>query len=218
VSEKKPVLRDVDSVGRLQNLQAALWSLVGGVLGGAFGAWQFGLLGFIIGAIAGTLIIYFAAVGLADKAGSAAASIYMTSGSSTPGPQQYSQGDALVEQGKLQAAIREYEQNIAQFHKDPEPRIRLARLYRDRLQQYEEAAQYFKQVVDMPELPAATRGAIARELVELFTGRMKAPTRALSILARLAEQQPNTTAGQWARAELASLKRMQSDIHDPGSP
>ena len=82
----------------------------------------------------------------------------------------------------------------------------MARLYRDRLQQYEDAARQFKQVLQLPELPATTDGAVARELVELLTHRLHSPNRALPILARLAAQQPDTAAGKWAKSELAELK------------
>ena len=165
-----------------------------------------GLLGFIGGFFVGWFVVWLIAVGLADRAGAAISSVYMASGSSTPGPRQYSQGDALAVQGKLPAAIKEYEQNIADFPTDPEPRIRLARLYRDRLQQYEDAAHQFKQVLQLPDLPSATNGAIARELVELLTRRMNAPNRALPILARLSAQQPDSAAGKWANTELTELK------------
>ena len=135
----------------------------------------------------------------------------MASGTSTPGPRQYSQGDALAVQGKLPAAIKEYEQNVADFPTDPEPRIRLARLYRDRLQQHEDAVHHFKQVLLLPKLPQTTHAAVARELVELLTVRMHSPNRALPILARLAAQQPDTATGKWAIAELMELKSHMSN-------
>ncbi len=217
MSEKKPLLRDVDSAGRAQKLQAAAWSLVGAFIVGLLGGMRYGVAGVVVGGAAGGLIIWLLVELLADRAGRAAGSIFMPSGSSTPGPHQYSQGDALAAQGKLPAAIREYEQSIAAHPTDPEPRIRLARLYRDRMQQPEEAAYYFKHALEMTDLPPATAGAIARELIELFTHRMKAPTRALPILAKLAEQQPNTAAGQWARAELIEIKRHATSV-DPTTP
>ena len=198
----------------MQNLQAAIWSIIGGVIVGGLAGIRFGLLGFVVGWLAGGFFIWLITVFIADRAGAAVGSVYMASGSSTPGPRQYSQGDALAAQGKLPAAVREYEQNIAEFPTDPEPRIRLARLYRDRLQQHEDAAQYFKQVLQLPKLPETTHGAVARELVELLTHRMHAPTRALPILARLAAQHPNTAAGKWAKSELTELKSHMS-AEDP---
>jgi tetratricopeptide (TPR) repeat protein len=206
VSDKKPVLRDVDSAGRTQNLQAALWSIIGGIIVGGLAGIRFGLLGFVVGWLAGGFFIWLITVLIADRAAAAVGSVYMASGSSTPGPRQYSQGDALAAQGKLPAAVKEYEQNIADYPTDPEPRIRLARLYRDRLQQYEDAAHHFKQVLQLTKLPETTQGAVARELVELLTHRMHAPNRALPILARLAAQQPDSAAGKWAKSELAELK------------
>jgi tetratricopeptide (TPR) repeat protein len=210
VSEKKPVLRDVDSAGRAQKLHALGWSMIGGVVIAMLGYFWAGPLGFILGWPIGTLIVWAIAVGFAERAGAAASTIYMSSGSSTPMPKQYSQGDALAQQGKFPAAIREYEQNAADNPTDPEPCIRLARLHRDRLQQYDEAARWFRHVLQLPALPATAHGAIAREVVELYTHRMKQPAKALPILARLAEQQPDTPAGTWARTELRELKQSQN--------
>ena len=219
MSDKKPALRDVDSAGRTQSLQAALWSIIGGIIIGGLAGIRFGLLGFVVGWLAGGFFIWFLTISIADRAGAAIGSVYMASGSSTPGPRQYSQGDALAAQGKLPAAVKEYEQNIADYPTDPEPRIRLARLFRDRLQQYEDAAQHFKQVLQLPKLPETTHGAVARELIELLTHRMRAPNRALPILARLAAQQPDTATGKWAKSELAELKSQMSNenplIPDP---
>jgi endonuclease III len=189
-----------------RKLHAAVWSAIGAAVIGFLGYMVQGPIGLVIGLVGGFILIWFVVTGMADSAGRAAGSVIMPSGATTPGPREYSQGAALAAAGKLPAAIREYEQNSAHWPLDPEPRVRLARLYRDQMRQYENAAYWFIQVLQIPQLAPATQGAITRELAELYMQVMNEPTRALPILARLAAEQPSTPAGSWARTELAELK------------
>ncbi|MGH7467102.1 MAG: tetratricopeptide repeat protein [Longimicrobiales bacterium] len=213
-------LKDVDTAGHAHSLRAALWALLAGSIFGMLGVTKFGVVGLVVGWLVGGSLIYIISKLLAARVANAAASIYMSSGSSTPAQREYSLGDALVAQGKLSAAVREFERCVAAYPSDPEPRLRLARLHRDRLQQPETAADWFKQVVRMPTIAAATEAMAARELIELYTHRLRDPTRALPELARLAQRQPQTAAGGWARTELAELKRsLHSERGRPrGSP
>ena len=47
-----------------------------------------------------------------------------------------------------------------------------------------------------------------RELIELYRGKMDAPTRAAPVLARMAEEYDGTPEGAWAAAELAEVKAL----------
>jgi hypothetical protein len=51
-----------------------------------------------------------------------------------------------------------------------------------------------------------------KELVELFTHRMKASERALPELARMAEELAGTPEGEWAATQLREIKaRLRED-------
>jgi len=48
--------------------------------------------------------------------------------------------------------------------------------------------------------------ATLKELVELYAVRLTAPQRAAPLLARIAEERPETPEGRWTREELAAVK------------
>src|SRR5687767_127420 len=200
---KLPPLKDVDSADQAQRLHAAGWTAMGAVVPAMLGYLFLGITGFLVGYVIGFLFIYFVALRIASGAGSAAASIYMSDGASTPKTRAYAIGDALAMQGKYEEAADEFERNAVVYPDDPEPRMRAARLCRDRMQQYERAAGWFKQILAMPDLDVGYEIQSSRELAEMYSHRLKQPERALPILARLAERHPDTTAGKWARAEMS---------------
>jgi tetratricopeptide (TPR) repeat protein len=205
VSEKKK-LRDVDSAASAQKLQAAGWSAFGGVIGGLIGAVLWGVPGFFLGWLAAAGLLFLLVVGVVGRAANAAGSVYMTSGSSTPAKRQYSQGEALLAQGKIDAAVAEYQRCAREFATDPEPRIRLARLHRDKRSDYEAAAQWFKDALALQSLESGTEIMISRELVELFTHKLGEPRRALPMLAKLSEKHGNSQTGEWARTQIRMIK------------
>ena len=206
MSEPKQV-RDVDSASQAQKLQALGWSMFGGTVVGLAGAMMFGTPGFLIGWIAGSALIFLVTVIVAGGAGSASAALYMNAGSSTPARREYSLGDALVAQGKFAPALTEFERCAAVYADDPEPRLRLARLQRDRLGDMEAAARWFREALAASAIDGGTESLVTRELTELFVQRMRAPERALPALARLAERQSGAASGAWARGEIAEIKR-----------
>lgn len=203
---QKP-LKDVDSFEFSHRMRIALWSGVGAILFALGAGFKFGLPGVIGGAIGGWLIMYYGVLRLTQGAADAGGSIYMGDGASTPKKREYAIGDALMMQGKLEEAVDEYERNAVVYPDDPEPRLRAARMCRDRMQQYERAAGWFKQILAMPDLDVGYEIQSYRELAELYTHRLKQPERALPILARLADRHPDTTAGKWARNQMADIKQ-----------
>jgi hypothetical protein len=190
----------------VQSLRAALWAILAGSIFGMLGVVRYGAIGLIVGWLMGGAIIYLVSRTLATRVANAAASLYMSSGASTPAWREYSLGDALAAQGKLSAAVQEFERCAAAYPTDPEPRLRLARLHRDRLHQPEVASHWFKQVLNMPGIAPATDIMAARELIELYTHRLRDPARALPELARLVQRHPTSPVAMWARNELAELK------------
>src|SRR5262245_7879140 len=104
---------------------------------------KFGMAGFLTGWLLGGVLVYFAVQFLTGQAGNAAASVYLSSGSSTPALREYSLGDALAAQGRFEEALQEFQRCAALYPDDPEPCLRQARLLRDRLQQPHESVQAF---------------------------------------------------------------------------
>jgi hypothetical protein len=205
VSEKKP-LRDIDTAGRAQKIQAFAYAAFGGVIGGLAGAMLWGIPGFFIGWLVVAGVIWLLVIGVVGRAADAAGSVYMATGSSTPAKRQYSQGEALAAQGKLDAAVAEYERNARQFADDAEPRLRLARLHRDKRSDYEAAARWFKDALALQTLENTTEIMVSRELVELYTHKLRDPRRALPLLARFAEKHGNSPTGDWARTQIRLIK------------
>jgi hypothetical protein len=130
----------------------------------------------------------------------------MPSGKSTPMDRQYSLAQSLVARGRFEDAVKEYERCAAAYPTDPEPCMRLARLHRDDLQNYDVAVTWFKRASAVVNVPPGTDIMATRELIEVYTHRLKQPVSATPHLARLAARHPGTPAAEWARRELAALK------------
>ena len=165
--------------------------------------------GVAVGAIA-----YFGALFIADRGGAIGASIYQPSGSSTPAVREYSLADSLVARGRIDEAAEAYQLLSEDYPGDPEPRLRHARLLRDKAERYEEAAQIFKSILGMAGLKPETELVALRELVELCTHKLHAPQRALPYLARISEKFAGTPTAQWARAEALEIKQQMKQDHD----
>lgn len=208
-------LRDTSSFERVQRLKAFLWSLPGaviGFLGGFFVATQYGGAGAafypLLGALAAGAFVYFGVVFLTDAAGGAAGVIYNPSGSSVPYEPGHSYPASLAARGEYEDAIVAYELTVAENPGAPEPYLRIARLLRDELERYEDAARWFRRVRTETVLPPAQEILVSRELIELYRTRLDQPLKAAPELARLAEMHGDTPDGEWAARELAGVKEV----------
>jgi signal transduction histidine kinase len=204
-------MKDTDAMGSVQLALAVPYGILLGILGMLVGvglAKQTGgnvVVYAVIGAVVGAVRIAFA-FGAAERAGQMVSRLYMPSGSSTPPVRQYSLADSLITRERFDDAVAELMRAAAQYPADPEPRLRLARLYRDRLQRHDDAVHWFRQALAVARLDAATEIAATRELVEVYTHHMKTPRRALTDLARMAERHPGTPSAEWARREMAEIR------------
>lgn len=200
-------LRDSDTADRMQKMRALGFSILGGVIFALAGAIKFGFPGFLLGWLGGAGIIYMVSMLIAGGAGNAASSIYFGSGSSTPHNREYSLAESYVVRGRLHDAADEYERCATMYPKDINPPLRLARLYRDQLNDATRAAEWFRRTLSIPGLQPHVEVAVMRELIELYEHRSREPARAMPLLAKLAEKHPDTPSGKWAREELGALKR-----------
>ena len=138
--------------------------------------------------------------------GSAAGQIYNPSGRTTPPKRQYSHAESLVVRGLHQEAIDAFEMAIVEDPSDPTPYLRIARICRDRVGRFEDAAHWFKRALADSTIPPGLAYLATREIVELYMTKLNDPRRAAPILARMADERAGTSEGEWAAAELALVK------------
>lgn len=208
-------LRDVDAAERMYRLQALVWGVYAGVLGGVpVGAGVAHLAGgnLIIGALTelGVMVVGVPLVAgfVTQRAGATAQAIYNPSGDSTPYRRQYSYADALVMRGRYADAAAAYEAYCLEYPDDPEPYLRLARLYRDKLKQYQDAIAWFRRSRADARLTPGQELVVIQEIVEIHLHKLRAPQQAIPELALLCRKFPGTPAAEAAERELAELRQM----------
>jgi hypothetical protein len=131
---------------------------------------------------------------------------FMVDGSSTPYKEQYSYQQALVMQGRLDDALESFEAVIAEKPGEVSPRIKAAELYAREKQNHRRAAELFREVQRIVGVGVGEDIYASNRLVDLYTGPLKEPGRALVELRRLADRYPGSPAAQHARDALATLK------------
>jgi hypothetical protein len=145
---------------------------------------------------------------LTQGGGMVAATLHNPSGKSTPAKKQYSAAQALLARGHYEDAIAAYQHAISEDASDPTPYLQVARILRDELERYEESASWFRQVHEHPNASSGISLLALREITELYTQKLGQPQKALPLLARLSETQPDSPEGEWATRELVELKRL----------
>jgi tetratricopeptide (TPR) repeat protein len=192
-------------------MRALSWSLAGAVGGGVVG--YAGLLyglwgrGMVVGlAAAGLAVTFLVPLLIAALGGGAAGALYNPSGAGTPRKPGYSQAESLAARGLYDQAVTAFEAAIAASPDDPDGYLMVARLHRDRSRRPEESATWFKKALARTQPGSGTALLVARELAELYAVKLNAGKRAAPVLARLAEERPDTPEGRWAAEELRRLK------------
>lgn len=127
-------------------------------------------------------------------------------GDTTPYREQYSREQALVMRGEVDEALRAFEAVIASDTQAVDPRMRAAELYVKERGNHRRAAELFREVQRIPTATAGEDVYASNRLVDLYTGPLANPGRALVELRRLIEHHPNTPAAAHARAAINALK------------
>ena len=110
--------------------------------------------------------------------------------------------------GLFEEAVSAFELVIVEEKStDPAPYFRIARIYRDDMERYEDAARWFKRALDEADMHAGHQALARKELVELYRVKLGMPQKAAPMLARLAEDMAGTPDGEWAADELRDIKR-----------
>lgn len=201
---------------RSQKILALVLSAAGGAIGAAGGfyaAFTGGagigilVLAVVLGSVLGYAAAYAGARFLVEGAGRLAGALFNPSGRSTPSRPEYSYPASLAARGRLEEAIAAYESCAAENPDDPEPCLRIARLYRDSLARYEDALLWFRRARQAPGIDPGRELLATREIIEICMTKLESPLRAAPELARIADRFPGTAAAEWARRELLEVRR-----------
>jgi len=206
-------VRDVDQFERVLQFRILAWSIVGAFLGfllGVFVTAQGGvgvgvvlfttLTGWVVSMVVPNLILRWA--------GSAGSTLYSPSGKSTPHQKEYSLADSYAARGRYEEAVRAFSEAVETDPTDPTPYLRAARIERDHMDNGDRAALWFKRALEQSGMGGGLLTLTRKELVELYEIRMGQPGRAISLLARIAEEEAATPDGAWAALEVVRLKEI----------
>jgi tetratricopeptide (TPR) repeat protein len=199
-------IKDVDSAERLYRFRAGLYAIPGGVVLAMGLGWKLGPIAGLIGLPLGWAIAYFVIRGLMEGAARAAQTVYAPSGESTPARREYSRAQALRAAGDYAEAVEAYEAFVAQFPTEPEPYLQIARILRNDLREYADAARWLRRVRLDAHLSLGQDLLVAQELIELYRHKLDEPQRAIPELARIADLVPGTPQAEAANRELAELR------------
>lgn len=184
-----------------------VFGLVVGVGGSQMG---FSILLFVVAAAAGAATAGFA-LGIANGVGWVWKR-FMVDGASTPYIEQYSYQQALVMQGKLDDALASFEAVIAEHPDAVDARLRAAELYDREKRNHHRAAQLFREVQRAENVTAGDFILATHRLVDLLTGPLNEPGKALGELRKLIDRYPGSPAADNARAALNALKARQGVV------
>lgn len=209
-------LRDVDAADRMLRRKAALWAGILGVIGIPISILLAEKTGaqpplrylFLLGGPVAGWLIYLVSTRVAAGAAAIMSRIHNPRGDSTPAIRDYSQPQALVHRGRNREAIEAFEDFVTLYPKDPEPCIRIARLYRDRLKDYNLAITWFKRARSTAGIDSGREVVITQEIIEIFCYKIDEPQRAIPELARLIDRFPQHPTAENARRELERLRRL----------
>jgi hypothetical protein len=210
-------LREVDTAAAARRVKAFVLAVMGGSgLGGVVG-WRYSLdhgspvLYIAIGAAMAVAVIFGITTLLSEGSGAAAGALHAPSGKSTPAKREYSQAEALTARGEYDRAVALLETSVADYPSDPEPYLKLARLHRDQLGDYEQAVQWFRRARAEADIGSRRELLATQEIIEVYTHKLREPRRALPELARLADRFPDSPAAAAARRELHVLRQEMRD-------
>jgi tetratricopeptide (TPR) repeat protein len=204
-------LRDVNTAGNFQVLKVLSWSVLGGVVGGLLGVYglvqeEWGLGTTALLAAFGWIVSFLFPLLVSGATGRAARVLSTPSGRTTPRKRDHSFAESLVARGLYDDGIRAFEAAIAEDPHDPTPFLKIARVYRDRLGRYEDAARWFKRALTVSSMTPGPARLARRELVELYVSKMRDPSRAAPLLARTADEHAGTEEGDWAAETLSRIR------------
>lgn len=211
ISKSKVKDRDLQSVS--VRMSAVVAGMVGALMGVALGFLMMEQYGLGLWAIplcmAGMgLLVSSSLLFVIGSATGTAKGLYNPTGAGTPHKKEYSFPESLAMRGLYEEAISAFELVIVEEKlTDPTPFIRIARIYRDDVEGYEDAARWFNRALKESDMHTGLQSLVRKELVELYRVRLDKPQKAAPMLARIAEDMEGTPDGEWAAQELREIKQ-----------
>jgi tetratricopeptide (TPR) repeat protein len=205
--EYKPTLFDRHGASAADILRVLPYCLISTLLvGGAVSFFNgFTVWTFLFAVGAGAFTAWFG-LGLSAGAGNAYKRLMMD-GSTTPYVEQYSYQQALVMQGRIDDALESFEAVIAEKPDGIDVRIKAAELYDREKKNHVRAAELFRDAQRIPSIGVGQFVYTTNRLVDLYTGPLNEPGRALVELRKLIQRCPGSPAAEHARDALATLKK-----------
>ena len=202
----KPTFFDRHGPGAAGLLTSAVWGVAMGVLTLALLSSKqgFGVMTVLESIGAGVLV-----GGLGPALGNLFGGLWNTiavNGSSTPSVPDFSREQTLVMQGKIDEALALLEAGMAADKTAIRLRIFAAEIYeRERNNPYRSAA-LLREAHAVRPMSASDDIYIANRLVDLYSGPLDTPYKAIRELRRIIERHSGTSAAEHARVALAALK------------
>lgn len=207
VTEYRTTLFDRHGPAALQRVRVAAYAAM--VFGVTFAAlalriglsrWTF--IWSLIAAAAAASVTYLLAQLVGDGASA------LTSGGHAATEDQFSYQAALVMQGRVDEALASFEALIASSPTAIEPRILAAELYSRNPATARRAAELLREAQGTPAITLGRDTYVTNRLVDLLTGPLADPGRALVELRHLIERYPTSTAAKHAREAIARIKSL----------
>jgi len=155
------------------------------------------VLGFVVGAFAGGLIL--------GASGTVASQVYAPSAAGSYAP-SFSHIDALEAKGDYRGAVSAWEAVAVSQPRNPWPLIRAGELYLRTLREPAMALDRFRLARDAPDITAEHHRYVSQKIIDLLLGPLGDEGRALVEMRRLVEQHPGTREAEGAREALAAFK------------
>lgn len=127
-------------------------------------------------------------------------------GATTPYQESYSRQQALVMQGRVNEALASYEEVIAGPESDVPARRLAAELYAGAGGNPRRAAELFREILSHPRAGPGDHAYATNRLVDLLTGPLNEPGKAMGVLRQFIDRYPGTPAAANAREALRALK------------
>lgn len=160
------------------------------------------VLGIAVGFALGMLIVRTVMMWPANRIATAV----MPTGNTTPSRPDYSREDALLMQRDVAGALASFEHKIASDPRLVDARLRAADLYVKEGKDPRRAEALLREVQRIPGVARQDDVYASSRLVDLYSGVLDDPGRAVVELRRLVERHPGTRAAEDARRGLATLK------------
>ena len=165
-------------------------------------------LGLFVGGPIGALFFYVVLRLWLGASSKVVAGALLPEGSTTAYKRQYSDAEAAAVRGDYEPAVVAYARYVMEDPSDPEPYFRIARIYRNQLQDFEQAAHWYRRARLEATLDAGRDLQATQDLVEIYIHKLRQPRKAMPELARLIERFPHTPPARAAAEELGRLRAL----------